>query len=55
MFFESQKIIIINQKTNTIVAHKYAVNDLYELTNSISDRAFISNNKLTNKIKLIEV
>ena len=31
------------------------MNDLYKLTNSISNRAFISNNKLTNKIRLIEV
>ena len=38
-----------------IIAYKYEVNDLYKLINSISNRAFISNNKLTNKIRLIEV
>ena len=26
------------------MAHKYAINDLYKLTNSISNKAFISNN-----------
>ena len=30
------------------------MNDLYKLINSISNRAFIFDNKLTNKIRLIE-
>ena len=39
------------------IAHEYAVNGLYKLTNSISNRAFISNNIMrfnNNKIRLIE-
>ena len=30
------------------------MNNLYKLINSISNRAFISNNELTNKIRLIK-
>ena len=39
------------------MTYKYAINDLYKLTNSISNRAFIFNNIIkfnNNKIKLIE-
>ena len=54
VFFESQKITITNQRTDTAIAHKCVVNGLYELTNSISDRAFISDNELTNKVRLVE-
>ena len=43
-FFENQKIIITDQRTGTTVAHGCAVNGLYELTNSTSDRAFVSDN-----------
>ena len=54
VFFESQKIIITDQRTDTTVAHECAVNGLYELTNSTSDRAFVSDDELTNEVKLIE-
>ena len=30
------------------------MNNLYKLINNISNKAFISNNKLTNKIRLIK-
>ena len=40
------------------MAHERAVNDLYELTNSISDRAFVSDDGMRSNddgVRLIEV
>ena len=57
VFFKSQKITIINQRTNSTITHKYAINDLYKLINNISNRAFISNNVRrfnNNRIRLIK-
>ena len=50
VFLEGQKIIITDQRTDTTVAHGGAVNGLYELTNSTSDRAFVSG----DEVRLIE-
>ena len=44
VFFESQRVTITNQRTGSTIMYEYAINGLYKLTNSISDRAFVSNN-----------
>ena len=51
IFFESQRVTITDQRTDSTVAHECAVNGLYKLANSTSDRAFISND---DRVRLIE-
>ena len=57
IFFKSQRITITNQRINSTITHKCAINDLYKLTNSISNKAFIFDNIMrsnNNKMRLIE-
>ena len=54
VFFGSQKVTITDQRTGTAVAHGCAANGLYELTNSTSDRAFVSDDGLANGVGLVE-